>query len=79
MDHGIVFDLDPTILHLGPLQLRYYGIIFAVMLYIGFILWRRQMLRGGHSEEIAEKFLVWGVVAVLMPKLCMWMIPSSSD
>jgi phosphatidylglycerol:prolipoprotein diacylglycerol transferase len=65
LDHGIVFNLDPTIVHLGPLQLRYYGIIFAAMLYIGFILWRRQMIRGGHSEEVAEKFLIWGVVAVL--------------
>ncbi len=63
--HGIVFDLDPTLLHLGPFELRYYGIIFAVMLYIGFILWRRQMMRGGHSEELADKFLMWGVVAVL--------------
>ncbi|MDJ0765289.1 MAG: prolipoprotein diacylglyceryl transferase [Myxococcota bacterium] len=65
MDHGIVFNLDPTIVRLGPLQLRYYGIIFATMLYIGFIIWRRQMLRGGYAVEIAEKFLMWGVIAVL--------------
>lgn len=64
MDH-IVFTLDPTIVRLGSFQLRYYGIIFATMLYIGFLLWRWQMLRGKRPLEVAEKFLVWGVIAVL--------------
>lgn len=62
---GIIWDLNPTIVHLGPLQLRYYGIIFATMLYIGFILWKKQALRGGISEEVAEKYLLWGVIGVL--------------
>lgn len=66
MDQGFIFNLDPTIVQLGPLQLRYYGIIFASMLYIGFLIWRHQMLRGGHSLEVAEKFLIWGVIAVLV-------------
>jgi prolipoprotein diacylglyceryl transferase len=47
-------------------QLRYYGLIFASMLYIGFLLWRWQMLRGGHKPEIADKYLIWGVIAVLL-------------
>lgn len=66
MDQYFVFDLNPTIVHLGPLQLRYYGIIFATMLYVGFLIWRHQMLRGGYSVQVTEKFLVWGVVAVLV-------------
>jgi prolipoprotein diacylglyceryl transferase len=50
---------------IGPLQIRYYGVIFAGMLYIGFLLWRWQMLRGGHPGEVADRYLIWGVVAVL--------------
>jgi len=61
-----IFNLDPVLVHLGPLQLRYYGLIFAAMLYIGFVLWRWQMLRGGHKPEIADKYLIWGVIAVLL-------------
>jgi phosphatidylglycerol:prolipoprotein diacylglycerol transferase len=61
-----IFNLDPVLLHLGPIQLRYYGIIFASMLYIGFLLWRWQMLRGGHKPEIADRYLIWGVIAVLL-------------
>jgi prolipoprotein diacylglyceryl transferase len=70
---GFVFDLDPTILDfrsdLGidlPFQLRYYGIIFAAMLYIGYVIWRRQMLRGGFRPEVADRFLIWAVVAVIV-------------
>lgn len=35
------------------------------MLYIGYLVWRWQMLRAGKSEELAEKYLIWGVIAVL--------------
>lgn len=66
MENGFVWDLDPVILHLGALQLRYYGLIFASMLYIGFIIWRKQMLRAGYSLDLAERFLIWGVLAVLI-------------
>lgn len=66
MESCFVWDLDPVIMHLGPLQLRYYGLIFATMLYIGFIIWRKQMLRAGYSIELAERFLIWGVLAVLI-------------
>ncbi|MFO8071645.1 MAG: prolipoprotein diacylglyceryl transferase [Polyangia bacterium] len=50
----------------GPLQIRYYGVLFAGMLYIGFLLWRWQMIRGGHSPDLADRFLIWGVIAVLV-------------
>ncbi len=63
--NAFIWNINPTIIHLGPLQLRYYGIIFATMLYIGFILWKKQALRGGISEEIADKYLLWGVIGVL--------------
>ncbi len=62
---AFVWNINPTIAHLGPFQLRYYGIIFASMLYIGFLIWRKQALRGGYSEELADRYLMWGVVGVL--------------
>lgn len=62
---AFVWNVDPTIAHLGPFQLRYYGVIFASMLYIGFVIWKKQALRGGYSEEVADRYLMWGVVGVL--------------
>jgi len=64
-DHPL-WNIDPTLLQLGPLGIRYYGVIFAVGILLGYHLWRRQMARGGHDGEIADRFLVWGVFAVLI-------------
>lgn len=66
MESCFVWDVDPVILLLGPLQLRYYGLIFFIMLYIGFFIWRKQMLRANYSEELAERFLIWAVLAVVI-------------
>jgi len=66
VENAFVFDLDPVLLALGPFQIRYYGVIFATMLYLGFLMWRQQMLRGGHSEDVANQFFIWGVLAVLI-------------
>ena len=66
MDTCFEFNLDPTILHMGALQLRYYGLIFASMLYVGFLIWRVQMLRGGYAEDLADRFMLWGILAVLI-------------
>ena len=64
--YSFVFSLDPTLIHLGPLQIRYYGIIFAITVFIGFLLWRQQMFRGGYSPDIVYGFVLWGIAAVLI-------------
>lgn len=61
-----VWDIDPDLINIGPLTIRYYGILFATGLLLGFYLWRWQMRRANHNEEVIEKFLVWGVVTVLV-------------
>ncbi len=57
--------LDPVLVDFGPMQIRFYGLVFAITLLLGYWLWRRQMLRGGCPDRIADGFLVWGVVAVI--------------
>lgn len=60
------WDVSPVMVSLGPLQVRYYGVLFAAMLVGGYYLWRWQMLRGGHTEKQAEDFFLWGAVAVIV-------------
>lgn len=66
MDYGFVFDLDPILLRLGPVQIRYYGLIFALTVSIAFVFWRGQMLRGGYSPKIVADFFLWGLAGVLI-------------
>lgn len=62
---GFVFDLDPVLVRLGPLQIRWYGAIFVATLVMGYWVWRTQMRRGGYPAAMADRFLNWGVIATL--------------
>ena len=62
MTHGIIYNLDPIFIHIGPFRITYYGLFFSAMILIGFLFWRHQLLRGGYSGEMAEKYTVWGLV-----------------
>ncbi len=61
----LTWNLDPILLHLGPLQIRYYGVMFALTIYTGFWVWQRQSLRNRETPAFAEEFLWYGVVAIV--------------
>jgi phosphatidylglycerol---prolipoprotein diacylglyceryl transferase len=61
-----VWDVSPTIIELGPIKLRYYGLLFASMLMGGFYLFRWQVLRGGYTEKQADRFLLLGVLGIVI-------------
>ena len=65
-----VWNVDPNLFHLPSWLLngrgiRYYGVLYACALMGGFYWWRWQMLRGGKTEEQADRFLTMGVIAVI--------------
>lgn len=64
-NHGWVFDLDPVLFDLGPVQIRYYGVVFACTLLIAFLFWSWQMRRAGHRKEIADSILVYGIIGTI--------------
>lgn len=66
LDSFPIWDIDPDFLSLGPVTIRFYGLLFAVGILLGYYLWRWQMDRGGHHRATTEKFMVWGVIAVLV-------------
>ena len=49
---GFVWDIDPAILVLGPLEIRYYGLLFACVVVIGYYLWQWQMRKAGYDEAV---------------------------
>ena len=65
MEH-FVWDVDPTILRLGPLQIRYYGLLFATGILIGFTLWRRSLERMNYPEDkIYSYFYYMTILGIL--------------
>jgi len=61
-----VHNIDPVLIDFGPVQIRYYGLVFAITLLVGFAFWRGQMRRGGYPPAVADGFLVWGVLATIV-------------
>lgn len=62
---AITWDINPILLDLGPLQIRYYGLFFALTIYVGFWLWQRAAHRWGHSLQFSEDFLWYAVIAIV--------------
>ncbi len=63
---GFVWNLDPVLFHLGPLTIRYYGVVFVCTLVIAYFFWQWQMRRGGFGKAIIEGFITWGAVATIV-------------
>ncbi len=62
---ALTWDIDPILIHLGPLQIRYYGLCFAASIYFGFYLWQRTAHRWGHTLEFSEDCLWYAVIAIV--------------
>jgi phosphatidylglycerol---prolipoprotein diacylglyceryl transferase len=62
----IVWNPDPVFLTIGPLELRYYGLFFASTILIGFFLLKRILRQYGYKDKMADDFLVWGVLGVII-------------
>lgn len=62
---AITWDLDPILIDFGPVQIRYYGVMFALTIYTAFWLFRHESLRNGKSPEYAEKFLWYAVAGII--------------
>ncbi|HRZ80235.1 MAG TPA: prolipoprotein diacylglyceryl transferase, partial [bacterium] len=66
MNDYFVWNGDPVIAFIGGIQLRYYGIFFASTILIGFFLFRRILRMYGYKDKMADDFLIWGVLGVVI-------------
>lgn len=63
--YGWVHNLDPVLVSLGSLQIRYYGAVFALTLWIAFMFWDWQMRRGGYPKPLIDSIILYGVVGTV--------------
>jgi phosphatidylglycerol---prolipoprotein diacylglyceryl transferase len=55
----ITWNANPEILPLGPLSLRWYGILFASSFYFGYLIFKKIFKKEGHPLELLENLLVY--------------------
>ncbi len=55
---SFTWNVDPVLLQLGPVPLKYYSAIFLLVFLFGYLLLRWQILRGGGPAKDAERILI---------------------
>ena len=62
---AIVWNVDPDILSIGPITIRYYGILFALSFFMGYSLIRSFFRREGKPESDLETLLTYMMVGTI--------------
>jgi prolipoprotein diacylglyceryl transferase len=65
MEH-FVWNIDPTLLHLGPLQLRWYGLLFVGSFFLGAMILNWIYKREGKDPEVVETLLIYLMVGAVI-------------
>lgn len=62
MLHLVITDPFPPGFHLGPLQIRFYGLAYAVAFIVGTMVASRHLARRGVSRSLSENIAFWAIV-----------------
>jgi prolipoprotein diacylglyceryl transferase len=62
----LVWNVDPVLLHIGPLQLRWYGLLFAAGILAAYQAGLRSFERAGGSREEASRLLSYVVAGTVI-------------
>ncbi|MCC7429375.1 prolipoprotein diacylglyceryl transferase [bacterium] len=62
----LVWDFDPTLIKVGPLEIRYYGVLFASAVLFGFQVLRKTFRESNLNEELAETLSTYTVVSLVI-------------
>jgi phosphatidylglycerol:prolipoprotein diacylglycerol transferase len=62
----IYININPAIIHLGPLALHWYGLMYVVAILVGFFIAQKYALRKGISQAIIYRTLWWSIAAGLI-------------
>ncbi len=62
----IRWNIDPEIFSLGPLSVRWYGLLFAFSFVVGYLIFQRIFKREGIKEEVLDSLTVYMALGVII-------------
>ena len=62
----ITWNVDPVLIHLGPLQIRWYGLLWALGFLIGYFVMRRIYRHEKVSDDWMDKLLIYMLVSTII-------------
>src|SRR6056297_2785033 len=64
--NAIHWSLDPDIFHIGPLTVRYYGLLFAAAFFFGYYFMQKIFKREGLVQEKLDSLTVYTAVGTVL-------------
>ena len=62
----ITWDVSPTIIHLGPIALRWYGLLFAGSFVIGYVIMLRIFKKENFPVELLDKLSIYMLLSTVI-------------
>ena len=58
----VLLDLDPVIVEIGPFAIRWYGVLMALSIALGFYYFRRDAMKLGYDEDFLYNVVLLAVI-----------------
>ena len=62
----IVWDINPEIFSLGPFSIRYYGVLWALSFYLGYIIFERFVKKEHLPEGYLDKLTIYMLIGTVV-------------
>ncbi len=66
MQAYIVWNVSPEIFSLGPISIRWYGLMFVFSFYFGFVIVQQMFRREQISEKLLDNLALWMILATII-------------
>ena len=63
---AIIWDIDPKIFSLGSLEVRYYGLTWAITFGLGMLFFTNFFKREGYDEKFADSIFWYGTLSIII-------------
>ncbi|MCF6244500.1 MAG: prolipoprotein diacylglyceryl transferase [Sulfurovum sp.] len=65
MEH-FTWNINPTLLHLGPLELRWYGLLFVGSFFLGLMILQKIYVREGRDPAVLDNLLIYVMIGAVI-------------
>lgn len=62
----MIHNIDPVLVQLGPLSIRYYGVMYALGIISAYLVAQHFFRRKGKPDWILEKLIIWTVIGLVL-------------
>lgn len=62
----LTWNIDPVLLHIGSLEIRYYGVFFALSLYCAYMLARKMVTEKNLSVDTFDNLAVYLIIGLIV-------------